>query len=121
MQKQDREYSKLIGSRIMEARKYSNLTQGQLALACGVEEKTIQSIEKGRRRPSYELIAAISEETNVLVDFFLKGGSKISTTYIMEEYAQRINRMNTQTKQAGLNMMDNLLELQEKNEKEAAQ
>ncbi len=87
-------------------------------MVCVGDEKTNQAIESGQRRPSFELMAAISERTNVLVDFFLKDGSKISTIYIVEKYVKRVKCMNTQTQQAGLNMMDNLLELQEKNEKE---
>ncbi|MDO4647199.1 MAG: helix-turn-helix transcriptional regulator [Eubacteriales bacterium] len=118
MQKQDKEFSKRIGSRIKEARRDKGITQEQLAFACGVGEKTIQAVERGRCRPSYELIVKISAELNVFVDFFLKDGPRISNTYMLLEYAERINRMNTQTQQTALAMMDSLLELQDKMESE---
>lgn len=109
---QDKQFTKQIGSRIKETREAKGRTQSSLAISCGVEEKHIQAIEGGRRRPSYELICKISEELNTTVDFFLRDSRHISTSYIIQAYAERIEKMSTRTRQTGLEMMETLLKLQ---------
>lgn len=56
-----------IGERIKDARKYRKLTQKQLAEAANVATGTIQQYELGKRKPSFEILNAISRALNISV------------------------------------------------------
>lgn len=52
-------------------RKALNLTQAKLAAKVGTTQNTIWRIEKGRLRPSLELLKKISIELNCTIDSLL--------------------------------------------------
>lgn len=52
-------------------RKALNLTQAKLAARVGTTQNTIWRIEKGRLRPSLELLKKISIELNCTIDSLL--------------------------------------------------
>jgi DNA-binding XRE family transcriptional regulator len=49
-------------------RKIYNLTQKELGDRVGASNKTISNIERGRRRPSFNLLVALARELNCTVD-----------------------------------------------------
>lgn len=58
-------------SRIVEKRKALGLSQEQLANKLGVSQKSISKYECGERRPSYEVLLAMSSLFNVSIDYLL--------------------------------------------------
>lgn len=58
-------------SRIVEKRKALGLSQEQLAYKLGVSQKSISKYECGERRPSYEVLLAMSSLFNVSIDYLL--------------------------------------------------
>lgn len=59
------------GSRIAEKRKALGLSQEQLANKLGISQKSVSKYECGDRRPSYELLLAMSSIFNVSIDYLL--------------------------------------------------
>lgn len=59
------------GSKIAEKRKALGLSQEQLANKLGVSQKSVSKYECGERRPSYEILVAISSIFNVSIDYLL--------------------------------------------------
>ena len=59
------------GSRITEKRKSLGFSQEQLANKLGVSQKSISKYECGERRPSYEVLLAMSSIFNVSIDYLL--------------------------------------------------
>lgn len=59
---------KETGKRIKSIRKKREMYQSQLADRCDTSREHICRIEKGRERPSQELIAKISRVLNVAVE-----------------------------------------------------
>ncbi|MDR2648852.1 MAG: helix-turn-helix domain-containing protein [Clostridiales bacterium] len=53
-------------------REAHNLTQKELGDKVGASHKTISNIERGRRKPSYDLLVALARELNCTVDDLIK-------------------------------------------------
>lgn len=66
------------GLRIAEKRKSLGFSQEQLANKLGVSQKSISKYECGVRRPSYEVLIAMSSIFNVSIDYLL-GNSNVET------------------------------------------
>lgn len=72
------------GSIITEKRKSLGFSQEQLANKLGVSQKSISKYECGERRPSYEVLIAMSSIFNVSIDFLL-GNENYETNKSTEE------------------------------------
>ena len=59
---------KLVGTRISEWRKRLSITQDDLAFLTGISVPYISEIENGKKRPSLDIIVAISDAIGVTVD-----------------------------------------------------
>ena len=59
----------MIGNIITEQRIRLGYTQKELANATGISIATIQSIETGRRNPSWEVIKIICDFLKITIDF----------------------------------------------------
>lgn len=66
----------LIGENIRHARLHANLTQAQLAMACGMGRTEICKVELGRRQLKIAELIDIAKTTNFEVDNLLEGVSK---------------------------------------------
>lgn len=64
-----------LGKRIKQVREKSNLTQQQLADACGVGLSHIGYIERGKRIGNIYLINKIAQVLNVTIDYLVNGES----------------------------------------------
>ena len=68
-----------LGNLVLSARKRSGLTQKELAKQTGLSVKTIQDTEKGRKRPTYETLARLTERLGISPDAFFQSKAPIST------------------------------------------
>ena len=73
-----------IGQRIKDARKAENMTQEQLATACGCASNHLSGVENGANRPSLELIIKIATVLNSSIDYFLMDSPCASTRYLID-------------------------------------
>ena len=69
-----------IGERIKDARKASGFTQEQLAKMCGLATVTIRQYESNKRRPGYEQLRLIADETKTTLSFYLSSSEDESAT-----------------------------------------
>lgn len=60
-----------LKSRVADLRAKKRLTQRQLALAVGVDQRTISHIEKGIRKPSINLAIRLAKEFDISLDELL--------------------------------------------------
>ena len=63
----------MIRYRLREARIAAGLTQESAALLAGVERNTVNRYERGRRRPSLQVVVALAEVYGRPLDWFLQG------------------------------------------------
>lgn len=70
---QKKEVLNHIGNRLKELRKEKNLTQRDLAFACGKDPQSIERVENGKSNPTifylYELSKALDTPLKDLLDF----------------------------------------------------
>lgn len=59
--------------KLKELREERNITQEDIAIACGVSRSTIAMIEIGQNKPSLELAKKLAEVLNVSLDELLRG------------------------------------------------
>lgn len=105
---------KKLGQRIRNAREIKKMTQEQLADQCDCVYKHIGAIEKGRKRPSIELLMRISVVLEVSVDSLLKDSANSYIGYWEnEEFKPRFEQMTPKTRMALLTIMDQLIEIQQ--------
>lgn len=71
---------KLVGTRISEWRKRLSITQDDLAFLTGISVPYISEIENGKKRPSLDIIVAISDAIGVTVDELLSGNMLSSSS-----------------------------------------
>ena len=87
------------GARIAEKRKALSFSQEQLANKLGVSQKSISKYECGERRPSYEVLLAMSSIFNISIDYLL-GNSNIeaNTTNDVDTSNNTINNLSSEEK-----------------------
>lgn len=61
------------GMRVREARNKKNLSQQSFAESIGISRGYLNDIERGRQKPSYNVITALSEVYNFSIDWILTG------------------------------------------------
>ena len=57
-----------VGARLRELRLRSGRTQAQLSTATGISESTLSRLESGQRKPTLELLLALSSAHDVTID-----------------------------------------------------
>ena len=67
------QFGSTVGERIKLARQKKKLNQQHLAEKLGVKTSTVGSYEIGRSNPSLEILAKISDECEVSIDWLVKG------------------------------------------------
>ena len=60
-----------LGIRVREKRKSMNIQQKDMAIAIGTATNHLSDIERGRKKPSLELLMRISSFLDTPVDYFL--------------------------------------------------
>ena len=79
-----------LGERIRSLRISKHLTQQQLADKIGVAKNTISVYENGSRKPSYDVLEALSDFFNVDVDYLL-GKEDVSARFLTAEEMSMID------------------------------
>ena len=74
-----------LGQRVREKRKAMNVQQKDMAIAIGTATNHLSDIERGRKKPSLELLMRISSFLDTPVDYFLMDNwsSKYTTLIIL--------------------------------------
>jgi transcriptional regulator with XRE-family HTH domain len=57
-----------VGARLRELRLHSGRTQAQLSAVTGISESTLSRLESGHRKPTLELLLALSRAHDVTID-----------------------------------------------------
>jgi transcriptional regulator with XRE-family HTH domain len=57
-----------VGARLRELRLHSGRTQAQLSAVTGISESTLSRLESGQRKPTLELLLALSRAHDVTID-----------------------------------------------------
>lgn len=71
MSSTDEQFTKAMGARIAQNRKYQRLTQQQLADQLGLAQQTIAHYEAGRLRVPASLLSALARKLGITVDELL--------------------------------------------------
>ncbi len=67
----EEQYLKRIGERIVEIRKSRSMTQLDLAIKSGIEERSIQRMESGKANPTAKSLVRITKALDVSMrEFF---------------------------------------------------
>lgn len=61
-----------VGEKIKKSRKIKRITQGDLARAIGVSDKSISAYESERIEPPLKILEKIAEETQQSLSYFLE-------------------------------------------------
>jgi transcriptional regulator with XRE-family HTH domain len=72
-----------IGQQIQELREKKGINQSTLAKSLGISSASMSAIEKGKNKPTYETLIAISDIFDVSIDYLLTGRKQ--TDSISEE------------------------------------
>ena len=76
MTQDEKEYFKVLGSRIAHLRKELELTQAQLAETMGISQQMVASYEVGRRRIPVSMLPQLSQALKVQTDALLGNETK---------------------------------------------
>lgn len=88
---QTRKAFKKLGPKLQEIRVNRNLTQREIAQACGfTTAQFVSNIERGISPPSHCYIHVLSEKTGIKVDKLLD----VITPFVVEDYRERVKSYN---------------------------
>ena len=77
MTQDEKEYFKVLGSRIANLRKELGLTQVQLAETLGISQQMVASYEVGRRRIPVSMLPSLAQALKVQTDALLGNEPKV--------------------------------------------
>lgn len=87
-----------LGRRIREKRLEKGMKQQDMAVAVGTATNHLSDVERGRKKPSLELLMRISSLTDTPVDFFLMDNPHSCRSYcINEELAATLEQCSPQS------------------------
>lgn len=87
-----------LGERIREKRKTMNVQQKDMAIAIGTATNHLSDIERGRKKPSLELLMRISSFLDTPVDYFLMDNPYSCRSYrINSELAATLRKCTPQS------------------------
>lgn len=103
---------KLIGGRIKERRKARGMTQEQLAEALSVTVGYVSQMERGVTKINLEMLAAIAQQVDSDIAFFVTGVSETHTVYLQDEVVEKYQKLNSANRQVVLEIMEILFQKQ---------
>ena len=87
-----------LGIRVREKRKSMNIQQKDMAIAIGTATNHLSDIERGRKKPSLELLIRISSFLDTPVDYFLMDNPYSCQSYsINSELAATLRKCSPQS------------------------
>ena len=98
MTQDEKDYFKLLGSRVAQLRKDHGLTQVQLAQALGISQQMVASYEVGRRRIPVSMLQALAKALSVDIDALLsdesaKAQAKRGPAPKLQQHLERISAL----------------------------
>ena len=97
MTQDEKEYFKVLGSRVAQLRHDQNLTQVQLAEALGISQQMVASYEVGRRRIPVSMLQSLAQALSVDIDDLLgdaaKARAKRGPAPVLARHIERINAL----------------------------
>ena len=113
MTQDEKEYFKLLGSRVAQLRKEQDLTQVQLAQALGISQQMVASYEIGRRRIPVSMLSALARSLRVPIDELLgdtvKGRSKRGPASQLQRSIERISELPKPKQRFVIEMLETVL------------
>lgn len=97
MTQDEKDYFKLLGSRVAQLRRDHGLTQAQLAEALGISQQMVGSYEVGRRRIPVSMLQSLAQALSVAVDELLgetaKARAKRGPAPVLARHMERISAL----------------------------
>lgn len=97
MTEDEKEYFKVLGSRVAQLRKDHGLTQVQLAEALGISQQMVASYEVGRRRIPVSMLQPLAQALTVDLDGLLgstaKANAKRGPMPVLARQMERISAL----------------------------
>ncbi len=88
----------LIGGKIREIRRKSELTQEQFAEKIGIEPPSLSNIENGKSFPSMQTVLKIMEEFDVLPQEFFDNGYYADEVFIENRIIETLKKQSPEKK-----------------------
>lgn len=73
-----------VGRRIRSTRKERNMTQEELAIACGCSGNHLSAVETGKHKPSLELVVTIAAVLECSIDSLFMDHTRKCSTYMID-------------------------------------
>ena len=97
MTQDEKDYFKVLGTRVAQLRKDQALTQVQLAEALGISQQMVASYEVGRRRIPVSMLQALAQALSVDIDGLLgdaaKARAKRGPAPVLARHMERISAL----------------------------
>ena len=110
----EKDYSKLLGSRVAQLRKDQGLTQVQLADALEISQQVVASYEVGRRRIPVSMLQSLAKALSVEVDMLLgdesaKARAKRGPVPTLARHMERISALPKTQQKFVMQMIETVL------------
>jgi len=97
MTQDEKDYFKVLGSRVAQLRRDHALTQVQLAEALGISQQMVASYEVGRRRIPVSMLQTLAQALSVDIDALLgdaaKARAKRGPAPVLARHMERISAL----------------------------
>jgi len=97
MTQDEKDYFKVLGTRVSQLRRDQNLTQVQLAESLGISQQMVASYEVGRRRIPVSMLQALAQALSVDIDGLLgdatKARAKRGPAPVLARHMERISAL----------------------------
>jgi len=113
MTQDEKEYFKVLGSRVAHLRKELGLTQAQLAETLGISQQMVASYEVGRRRIPVSMLPSLAHALKVQTDALLgnetKTRSKRGPASQLQRSIERISELPKPKQRFVIEMLETVL------------
>ncbi|MFO0387861.1 MAG: helix-turn-helix domain-containing protein [bacterium] len=113
MTQKEKDYFKLLGSRLAQLRKELELTQVQLAQMLDISQQMVASYEVGRRRIPVSMLPFLAQALKVPVDVLLgdtaKTRSKRGPEPKLQQHIERISQLPKPKQKFVIELLDTVL------------
>lgn len=80
-----------FGKRLEQLRKEKKINQSELAGRIGLTQQTISSYEKGKNKPSMDILVRLAQELGVTSDYLLHGNVANNKSELTDEQKEFLN------------------------------
>lgn len=80
-----------FGKRLEQLRKEKKINQSELAGRIGLTQQTISSYEKGKNKPSMDILVRLAQEFGVTSDYLLHGNVANNESELTDEQKEFLN------------------------------